>query len=145
MGSSGKAAIASFVMRSKEYLAAARADSDLLVRETLSFADKVRDPHQQIGNLPGRVKLSPQERSMPRQLIDAMTGSWRPSDYRDADVDTADEAGGQQRDQGPGQLVVALGDEPVEGAFHLGLPGPAQASGSARLSRWGGRLAVQTR
>jgi DNA end-binding protein Ku len=52
MGDSDKAAIASFVMRGKEYLAAVRADGDLLVLETLFFADEVRDARQQIGNLP---------------------------------------------------------------------------------------------
>jgi DNA end-binding protein Ku len=35
MGESDKAAIASFVMRGKEYLAAVRADGDLLALETL--------------------------------------------------------------------------------------------------------------
>jgi len=87
MESSGKAAIASFVMRGKEYLAAVRADRDLLVLETLFFSDEVRDPQQQIPDLPGRVKLSRQELSMARQLIDAMSGRWKPSDYRDTYTD----------------------------------------------------------
>ena len=87
MGSAGKAAVASFVMRGKEYLAAVRADGDLLVLETLFFADEVRDPHQQIPDLPGRVKLSRQELSMARQLINAMSGPWKPADYRDTYTD----------------------------------------------------------
>ena len=87
MDASDKAAIASFVMRGKEYLAAVRADGDLLVLETLFFADEVRDPHQQISDLPGRVKLSPQELRMARQLIDSMTEPWNPSDYRDSYTD----------------------------------------------------------
>jgi non-homologous end joining protein Ku len=44
MEDSGKAAIASFVMRGEEYLAAVRADGGLLALETLFFADEVRDP-----------------------------------------------------------------------------------------------------
>jgi DNA end-binding protein Ku len=87
MGSSGKVAIASFVMRGKEYLAAVRADGEVLVLETLFFADEVRDPHQQIPDLPGRVELSRQELSMARQLIDAMTGPWKPADYHDTYTD----------------------------------------------------------
>lgn len=78
MGDSGKAAIASFVMRGKEYLAPGRADDDLLVLETLFFADEVREPHQQIDNLPGRVKLTQAERRMARQLVESMTGPWHP-------------------------------------------------------------------
>ena len=87
MAVSDKAAIASFVMRSKEYLAAVRADRDVLVLETLFFADEVRDPHQEIDDLPGRVRQSAQELRMARQLIDAMTGPWEPSDYRDTYTD----------------------------------------------------------
>ena len=87
MGNSGKAAIASFVMRGKEYLAAVRADGDLLVLQTLFFADEVREPHQQISNLPGRIKLTRPELRMAGQLIEAMTGPWKPSDYRDTYTD----------------------------------------------------------
>jgi DNA end-binding protein Ku len=87
MEKAGKAAIASFVMRGREYLAAVRADRDILVLETLFFADEVRDPAQQIADLPGRVKLSRQELSMARQLIEAMSGPWKPSDYRDTYTD----------------------------------------------------------
>jgi DNA end-binding protein Ku len=87
MARSGKAAIASFVMRGKEYLAAVRADGDVLVLQTLFFADEVRDPHEEIGNLPGRVELSPQELRMACQLIDAMSGPWEPWQYRDTYTD----------------------------------------------------------
>jgi DNA end-binding protein Ku len=73
MANSNKAAIASFVMRSKEYLAAVRADGDLLVLETLFFADEIRDPHHEIDNIPSRVKVSPKELRMAGQLIDAMS------------------------------------------------------------------------
>ena len=87
IGESGKAAIASFIMRGKEYLAAVRADSGLLVLETLFFADEVRDPHAEIGDLPGNVKVSEQEMRMARQLVDSMSGPWTPSDYHDTYAD----------------------------------------------------------
>jgi DNA end-binding protein Ku len=91
MERSGKAAIASFVMRGKEYLAAVRADGGLLALETLFFADEVRDPRAEIGNLPGRIKLSQQEVRMARQLVDTMSGPWTPSDYRDTYADRVNE------------------------------------------------------
>jgi DNA end-binding protein Ku len=87
MADSGKAAIASFVMRGKEHLAAVRADSGLLVLETLFFADEVRDPRAEIGNLPDKVKVSEQEMRMARQLVDSMSGRWTPPDYRDTYTD----------------------------------------------------------
>jgi len=40
-----------------------------------------------IPDLPGRVKLSRQELSMARQLINAMSGPWKPADYRDTYTD----------------------------------------------------------
>lgn len=83
MGRTGKAAIAGFVMRAKQYLAAVRAYGDVLVLETLFFADEIRDPHQEVSNLPGRVDLSPREEQMASQLIEAMTGPFNPADYRD--------------------------------------------------------------
>ena len=87
MADSGRAAIASFVMRGKEYLAAVRADGDLLALETLFFADEVRDPHEEIDNLPGKVKISRQEMRMACQLVESMSGTWTPSDYRDTYTD----------------------------------------------------------
>jgi DNA end-binding protein Ku len=91
MGHADKAAIASFVMRGKEYLAAVRADGDVLVLQTLFFADEVRDSHQEISDLPGKVKLSAQEMRMARQLVDSMSGPWKPSDYRDTYTDRINE------------------------------------------------------
>jgi DNA end-binding protein Ku len=41
--------------------------------------------------LPGRAKLSRQELSMARQLIDAMSWPWKPADYRDTYTDRVNE------------------------------------------------------
>ena len=87
MADSNRAAIAGFVMRGKEYLAAIRADGNVLVLETLYFADEVRDPKDEIDNLPGKIKLSPQEKRMANQLIDSMTDTWQPEKYRDTYTD----------------------------------------------------------
>ncbi len=91
MGRSGKAAVASFVMRAKEHLAAVRADGDVLALETLFFADEIRDPHKEISNLPGPVDLPPRELQMASQLIEAMSGPWTPGDYRDTYADQVNE------------------------------------------------------
>jgi DNA end-binding protein Ku len=87
MAETNRAAIASFVMRGKEYLAAVRADGGLLALETLFFADEVRDPRAEIDNLPGRARPSREEARMARQLVDSMSGPWTPSDYRDTYTD----------------------------------------------------------
>jgi DNA end-binding protein Ku len=87
MAKANRGAIASFVMRSKEYLATIRADGDVLVLETMFFADEVRNPKDEIGNLPRNVKASPQELKMAGQLIESMAGPWKADDYRDTYTD----------------------------------------------------------
>ncbi|MGX7681632.1 non-homologous end joining protein Ku [Jatrophihabitans sp. DSM 45814] len=83
MSDNNKAAIATFVMRGKEYLAAIRADGDVLVLETLYFADEVRDPKSELKNLPAAVSGRGKELKMAGQLINSMAGNWRPADYHD--------------------------------------------------------------
>jgi DNA end-binding protein Ku len=95
---SGRVAIARLVMRSKDYLTAIRPDGDVLVLETLYFADEIRDPHEEIDNLPGRPRLSPQEVRMAGQLIDAMSGPWKPDQYRDTYTDRVNELIEAKRD-----------------------------------------------
>ncbi|MFE2738530.1 Ku protein [Streptomyces sp. NPDC059349] len=46
LAEAGKAGIATFVMRGKQYLTALRAEDKLLVLQTLHWADEVRDPGQ---------------------------------------------------------------------------------------------------
>ncbi|WP_433201586.1 Ku protein [Dactylosporangium sp. CS-047395] len=83
MEESNRAAIATLVMRGKEYLAAIRADGNLLVLETMYFADEIRDPKRELDRYPGKVTLSRPEMRMATQLIASMSGPWRPKDFRD--------------------------------------------------------------
>lgn len=82
LAKTNRAGIASFVMRGKEYLAAIRADGKVLVLETMFFADEIRDPDKELGSLPDRAG-SGRQLSMAVDLIEAMSGQWRPADYRD--------------------------------------------------------------
>ncbi len=90
MAEAGKAGIAMFVMHGKEHLAAVRADGDVLVLETLYFADEVRDPKSEL-DVPGRVRFRGQELKMATSLIESMAGDWRPTDYRDTYTDRVNE------------------------------------------------------
>ena len=78
-----RAGIASFVMRSKEYLATIRADDKVLVLETMFFLDEIRDPAKEIGRLPAKSGAGKQL-SMAVDLIEAMSGAWRPASYKDS-------------------------------------------------------------
>ncbi|MGP3926299.1 non-homologous end joining protein Ku [Streptomyces sp. 8N616] len=79
----GRAGIATFTMRQKEYLVAVHAEGGVIVMHTLHWADEVRDPHRTLDNLPSGSKESPKELQMATQLIEAMTAEWNPGDYRD--------------------------------------------------------------
>ncbi|WP_328988766.1 Ku protein [Kribbella sp. NBC_01245] len=81
LAKTNRTGIASFVMRGKEYLAAIRADGKVLVLETMFFADEIRDPGD-IGSLP--TKTTGKQLAMATDLIEAMSGTWRPSDYHDS-------------------------------------------------------------
>lgn len=83
MADSGRAGIASFVMHGKQYLAAIRAREEVLVLHTMYFPDEVRDPREEIENLPTGEQFSDRELGMAEQLIESMTARWDPGSYRD--------------------------------------------------------------
>ncbi|SEE21830.1 DNA end-binding protein Ku [Streptomyces misionensis] len=75
--------IATFVMRNKQYLTALRAEDDVLVLQTLHWADEVRDPGEELPELPSGRAARGKELQMARQLIDALSGDWDPGRYHD--------------------------------------------------------------
>jgi DNA end-binding protein Ku len=87
MADADRVAIGTLVMRGKEYLAAIRADGKLLVLETMFFADEIRDPRDELDEVPARAKVGPQERKVAAQLIDSMSGPWKPAEFRDTYTD----------------------------------------------------------
>ncbi|WP_333775546.1 non-homologous end joining protein Ku [Streptomyces sp. IBSBF 3136] len=78
-----KAGIATFVMRNKQYLTALRAEGDVLVLQTLHWADEVRDPGSELPELPSGRAGSGKELRMALQLVDALSGDWQPERYHD--------------------------------------------------------------
>jgi DNA end-binding protein Ku len=76
--------IAMFVMRGRQYLAAIRPSDNVLVLETLYYADEVRDPKSSLDRLPEQVELSSREIGVAKSLIEQMTVDWEPERYRDA-------------------------------------------------------------
>ncbi|GAA1123442.1 hypothetical protein GCM10009630_21710 [Kribbella jejuensis] len=82
LAKTNRAGIAKFVMRGKEYLATIRADGKVLVLETMFFADEIRDPDEELGGLP-RKSATGKQLSMAVDLIEAMSGEWKPAAYKD--------------------------------------------------------------
>ncbi|MDX6610358.1 MAG: end-binding protein Ku [Solirubrobacterales bacterium] len=84
MEESGKVAIARFVFRNKEHLAAIRASDGVLTLTTMRFADEVVPPSDLDDVLPeGKPKVAKREVEMAEQLIDSLTRSFDPGAYRD--------------------------------------------------------------
>lgn len=84
MESSGKAAIARFVFRNKEHLAAIRASGSVLTLTTMRFADEVVSPGELDDALPeSKGKVAKKEQEMAEQLIDSLSTKFDPSSYRD--------------------------------------------------------------
>jgi DNA end-binding protein Ku len=86
MADADKVAIARVVIRSKEQLVAIRPhrDGDLLVMETMVFADEVVGT-EELDGLPdaGELKVSERELKMARQLIESLTDDFDPGKYKD--------------------------------------------------------------
>ncbi|MEU9617328.1 Ku protein, partial [Streptomyces sp. NPDC048209] len=80
---SGKAGLAMFAMRGKEYLTAVRSEGGILELHTMHFADEVRDPRREVGDLPEKVKLSAQEVKTAEQLIGMLAIEWKPDEWHD--------------------------------------------------------------
>ncbi|MFD6172415.1 non-homologous end joining protein Ku [Streptomyces coeruleorubidus] len=83
LAEANKVGIATFVMRGKQYLTALRAEDKVLVLQTLHWADEVRDPRQELPELPSGRAGKGKELDMALQLVGALSGPWEPARYHD--------------------------------------------------------------
>jgi DNA end-binding protein Ku len=84
MAESGKAAIARFVLRNKENLAAIRSDGQVLTMATMRFADEIVPTDKLDDVLPELDgKVAKRELEMAEKLIDSLSSDFDPSQYRD--------------------------------------------------------------
>ncbi len=84
MAESGKVAIATFVMRTKQHLAAIRPIEGKLVLSTMIYHDEILDAR----DIPDfeqleKVEVTEAERSMANQLIESLVTEFEPSRYED--------------------------------------------------------------
>ncbi len=119
-----KVALATFVLRERQYLVAIRPRAEALVLETLLYADEVRDPVQEIDTLPVNAEWSPQELDTALALIDSMTTDWDPARYHDVYRERLQDLIDQKR---AGKVVPATPQAP-EGAPVIDLLQALEAS-----------------
>lgn len=80
-----KVGIANVVIRTRQYVAALIPVDDVIVLNTLRYADEVRAADE-LEVPPKNVKavgVTPRETDMAVKLVEEMTGGWNPKDYRD--------------------------------------------------------------
>ena len=78
---SGKAAIANVVIRTRQHVAVLLPMDELLVLNTLRYADELR-PAGDL-ELPGHAKASAREVEMALRLVKEMSEKWKPEKYHD--------------------------------------------------------------
>ncbi len=77
----GKVGIAKVVIKTREHLAAVKAQGDALVLELMHFAEEIIDAGEL--HMPGAAKLGKKEADMARKLVESMSGRWDPKKYKD--------------------------------------------------------------
>jgi DNA end-binding protein Ku len=110
MADAGKVAIATLVMRNKEYLVAIRPEDDSLALHTMYFADEVRAPGRDL-ELPDTGDVSDRELSMAQLLIESMESDWDPERYHDTHREKV-EALVEEKRSGH-EIVIQAGPEPA--------------------------------
>jgi DNA end-binding protein Ku len=82
--STGKVALVRFVMRSRQYTAALRADDGRLTMSTLAYADELV-PAAEVEELAGldAVEVSDREVKMAEMLVESLTAEFDPTKYED--------------------------------------------------------------
>jgi DNA end-binding protein Ku len=82
---SGRTGIARLVLRAHQHVAAVMARDNLLVVMLLRYPHEIavpKDLEQEAKDL-GRIKVNPAELKLAEQLIDGMTGEWKPAQFKD--------------------------------------------------------------
>lgn len=83
MQESQRVGIATLVMRDKEYLVAVRPQEQVLILETMYFAEQIRDPAQELETLPEETLFEGRELDVAKQLIDSLTAKFDANRYHD--------------------------------------------------------------
>jgi DNA end-binding protein Ku len=84
MKKAGKAGIATVVIRTRQYLAAVLPQDDVLLMDTLRYADEIKAADE-LGVPSGALhhKVSAKEIDMALRLIDDMSEKWQPQKFKD--------------------------------------------------------------
>ncbi len=108
---SKKVAVAKFVLKDKEHLAALRPDKDIIVLQQLRFAHEIR---QSAGLKISKEKPQEKELELALSLIEKLTGKFEPEKFKDDYYDTLKNIIDQKA---KGKLIKPLSAEPTPTEF----------------------------
>ncbi|MEV5011466.1 Ku protein [Streptomyces sp. NPDC055692] len=135
LAEANKAGIATFVMRNQQYLTALRAEGEVLVLQTLHWADEVRDPGQELPELPSDRAGRGKQLDMALQLVGTLSADWDPSRYHDTYQEKVREL---VKAKAEGQ-EIATAQEPPEATNVVDLMKVLEDSLQAAISGRGGQ------
>ena len=78
---SKRVGIAKVVIKTREHLAAVKAQGDALVLELMHFVGEIIGSDEL--HVPGEAKIGKKETDMAKQLVESMIGKWDPEKYKD--------------------------------------------------------------
>ena len=81
MRETGKVGIATLVLRDKEHLVAVRPGEDVLILETMYFADEIRTASEELESLPQDATFAGRELEVAKKLVESLSVDWSPEDY----------------------------------------------------------------
>ncbi|MGN6474670.1 MAG: Ku protein [Mycobacteriales bacterium] len=112
----GKAGVATMVMRDREHLVVLRPSGNALVVESLYFADEIRDAEDVLGELPDDSAFADRELKIAEQLIESLSVDWKPENYTDSYRERVQELIESKRE---GRKVVAAKKAPRTNVIDL--------------------------
>jgi DNA end-binding protein Ku len=109
MRETGKVGIATLILRDKEHLVAVRPGDDVLILETMYFADEIRTPSEELETLPKDVSFAGRELEVAKKLVESLTVEWAPEQYHNTFRGRVEELIERKRD---GDSVVFEAERP---------------------------------
>lgn len=115
MRETAKVGVARLILRDKEYLAAVRPGDEVLILETMYFADEIREPGEEFDTLEDAA-FEGRELEVAKQLVESLTVDWSPEAYHNSYRGRVEDLIERKRE---GQSVVFTEERPTSNVIDL--------------------------
>src|SRR3981081_2002357 len=115
MRETAKVGVARLILRDKEYLAAVRPGDEVLILETMYFADEIREPGEEVDTLEDAA-FEGGELEVAKHLVESRTVDWSPEAYHNSYRARVEDLIERKRE---GQSVVFTEERPTSNVIDL--------------------------